>query len=142
MMPMEDRKKCAVYARMARCDDPAEMDAQVDALVKLASESGFEVSRVCSEVAPGCGTHETSPVLKGLIDEVKRGAYDAVAIRDVTRFGRCAGSQLDLVIDALALSGTAVITPFRAYSPWIEGDAMMLGHRPWRRNNLPISKVN
>lgn len=114
---MEDRRRCAVYVRMARCDDLADMEAQERMLLDVSDAHDLEVVKVYREIAPGCGGIEERPVLGDLIGEVADGAYDAVIIRDASRFTRGDNGAADLVLAAFQRSGTEVITPFAKYSP-------------------------
>ena len=98
-----------MYARMARCDDPAGMDAQVDALLELAESKGFEVSRVFREVASGFGGEDDRPVLKTLLEDVEAGRYDAVIVRDVSRLSRAGSAETARIASALARSGTSLV---------------------------------
>ena len=124
---MEDRKKCAVYARMARCDDPADMDAQVDMLLKLADSKGLEVVKVYREVAPGIGDVKDRPAFAELLEKVAGGAYDAVVVRDVSRLTRGGAVNSEAILDSFVLGKATLVTPERDYVPPSKYDAKLLG---------------
>lgn len=112
---MSDARRCAVYARMARCDDPADMDAQVSALLQLSESRGFEVVKVYRDVASGHSGIDERPALKEMLEEVSNGAYDAIAVRDISRFARGNMTTAEVVLDTLRFAGTLVITPESEY---------------------------
>ncbi|MDQ0176448.1 recombinase family protein [Bacillus chungangensis] len=88
------------YVRKSRCDEERERRTGEDALTeqkklmaKLLDDMGIPYVQKF-EVGSGVKI-ATRPVFKEVLEELKQGKYDAIAVKEISRLGR--GSMSDMV---------------------------------------------
>lgn len=123
MKHQSESRRCAVYVRMARCEYPADIDAQVRDLTDLANAKGFEVADVFREVGSGISLDvENRPVLRRFLERAAAGCYDAVLVKDVSRLARGDSPVVGTVFETLRFSGVSIVTPDCEYDLRIRQD--------------------
>lgn len=64
----------------------------------------------------------TRPVFMDVIEELKDGKYDAIAVKEISRLGRGSYSDMGVIYDLLKDKRLYVITPYRIYDCTNESD--------------------
>ena len=113
--------KVAIYLRKSRQDEEAEKRGEHETLsrhrttlFKLAKEQNLNIVEVKEEVISG-ESISYRPKMLELLDEVKRGLYDAVLVMDIDRLGRGNMQDQGLILDTFKQSKTKIITPRKVY---------------------------
>ena len=113
--------KVAIYLRKSRQDEEAEKRGEHETLsrhrttlFKLAKEQNLNLVEVKEEVISG-ESISYRPKMLELLDEVKRGLYDAVLVMDIDRLGRGNMQDQGLILDTFKQSKTKIITPRKVY---------------------------
>lgn len=113
--------KVAIYLRKSRQDEEAEKRGEHETLsrhrstlLKLAKEKNLNIIEIKEEVLSG-ESISYRPKMLELIDEVKRGLYDAVLVMDIDRLGRGNMQDQGLILDTFKQSRTKIITPRKTY---------------------------
>lgn len=113
--------KVAIYLRKSRQDEEAEKKGDHETLsrhrttlLKIAKEQNLNIIDIKEEVLSGESV-SYRPKMLDLLDEVKRGLYDAVLVMDIDRLGRGNMQDQGLILDTFKQSGTKIITPRKIY---------------------------
>ena len=113
--------KVAIYLRKSRQDEEAEKRGEHETLsrhrstlLKLAKEKNLNIIEIKEEVLSG-ESISYRPKMLELLDEVKRGLYDAVLVMDIDRLGRGNMQDQGLILDTFKQSRTKIITPRKTY---------------------------
>ena len=113
--------KVAIYLRKSRQDEEAEKRGEHETLsrhrstlFKLAKEQNLNIVEVKEELISG-ESISYRPKMLELLDEVKRGLYDAVLVMDIDRLGRGNMQDQGLILDTFKQSKTKIITPRKVY---------------------------
>lgn len=113
--------KVAIYLRKSRQDEEAEKRGEHETLsrhrttlFKLAKEKNLNIVEVKEELLSG-ESISYRPKMLELLDEVKRGLYDAVLVMDIDRLGRGNMQDQGLILDTFKQSKTKIITPRKVY---------------------------
>ena len=111
----------AIYLRKSRQDEEAEKRGEHETLsrhrstlFKLAKEQNLNIVEVKEELISG-ESISYRPKMLELLDEVKRGLYDAVLVMDIDRLGRGNMQDQGLILDTFKQSKTKIITPRKVY---------------------------
>src|SRR5690606_21771222 len=113
--------RVAMYLRKSRADLDAEARGEGETLEKhrkilddLAKEKGYNVVKIYEEIASGENITRRPEMIK-LLDNVKRGLYDAVLVVDIDRLGRGNMQDQGVILDTFKSSKTKIITPRKVY---------------------------
>lgn len=113
--------RVAMYLRKSRADLDAEARGEGETLEKhrkiledLAKEKGYNVVKIYKEIASGESIAHRPEMIK-LLDNVKRGLYDAVLVVDIDRLGRGNMQDQGVILDTFKSSKTKIITPRKVY---------------------------
>ena len=113
--------KVAIYLRKSRQDEEAEKRGEHETLsrhrstlLKLAKEKNLNIIEIKEEVLSG-ESISYRPKMLELLDEVKKGLYDAVLVMDIDRLGRGNMQDQGLILDTFKQSRTKIITPRKIY---------------------------
>lgn len=113
--------KVAIYLRKSRQDEEAEKRGEHETLsrhrstlLKLAKEKNLNIIEIKEEVLSG-ESISYRPKMLELLDEVKKGLYDAVLVMDIDRLGRGNMQDQGLILDTFKQSRTKIITPRKTY---------------------------
>lgn len=64
----------------------------------------------------------TRPVFQEIINELKNGIYDAIAVKEISRLGRGSMSDMGVIYDLVIEHRIYIITPYKIYDPKNESD--------------------
>ena len=84
--------KVAVYARISTQDQSS--DNQKDQILRYCRVRGYEIYNIYKDVCSG--KNESRPSFDNLIDDMRRGSFDAIAVYKLDRIGRSLQHLLQL----------------------------------------------
>lgn len=62
------------------------------------------------------------PVFQGILEELKMGKYDAIAVKEISRLGRGSYSDMGIIYELIIDKRILIITPHRIYDPTNQTD--------------------
>lgn len=65
---------------------------------------------------------DTRPVFKEIIEDLKAGKYDAIAVKEISRLGRGSYTDMGVIYDLVAKRRIYIITPWKIYDPMNNAD--------------------
>jgi len=68
----------------------------------------------------------TRPVFQGVLTELRSGAFDAVAVKELSRLGRGSYADMGEIYDLLRTRRIWIVTPWRVYDPQNVSDARQI----------------
>ena len=111
-----------IYLRKSRADIESEKEGQFETLsrhkttlLNLANEKKLNIINIKEELVSGESV-SNRPKMIELLDEVKKGFYDAVLVMDIDRLGRGNMQDQALILDTFKISKTKIITPRKTYN--------------------------
>jgi DNA invertase Pin-like site-specific DNA recombinase len=118
-----------VYLRKSRKDRDIELQTGIfdtlqrhrDALLSLASSSGYTIAGIFEEVVSG-DTIAERPEMQRLLSAVETGEYAGVLVMEVPRLARGNTRDQGTVAETFKYSNTKIITPDKIYDPSDEAD--------------------
>ncbi|GIN23143.1 recombinase family protein [Siminovitchia fordii] len=121
-----DIKNIINYVRKSRRDEEREKRTGEDTLTeqkklmqKVLDDLGIPYKQ---EFEVGSGDQiSTRPVFSRILEELKAGKYDAIAVKEISRLGRGSMSDMGIIYDIITgrVTGKSIyiITPYRIYDP-------------------------
>lgn len=106
-------KIIAIYLRKSRGDKDVDLEKHQEALIRYAKQLG--VQYVIYKEIGSSDSIEHRPVFKGLLEEVREGAYDAVLVMKTDRLSRGDWADVATYRQAFKSSNTLVLTPHKVY---------------------------
>ncbi|WP_180953464.1 recombinase family protein [Bacillus sp. T33-2] len=64
----------------------------------------------------------TRPVFQEVLEELKLGKYDAVAVKEISRLGRGSYSDMGQIYDLITTKRIFIVTPYKIYDPTNDSD--------------------
>lgn len=109
----------ALYLRKSRADETDErvgdtLRRHKETLLAFAAERGLTIAEIYEEVVSGDSLYARPQMLR-LLENVEKGAYDAVLCMDLDRLGRGGMSDQGIILETFKNSGTRIITPRKTY---------------------------
>lgn len=115
------------YLRRSRQDAERERRTGEDTLAsqkKLMTNvlNGYGVPYIQKEEIGSGDKIATRPVFVQIIEELKEGKYDAIAVKEISRLGRGSYSDMGIIYDLLKDKRLYIITPYKIYDCANESD--------------------
>ena len=111
----------AIYLRKSRADEEAEklgdmetLSRHKSTLLQIARDKDLSISNIKEEIVSG-ESIDHRPKMLELLNEVKKGLYDAVLVMDIDRLGRGNMQDQGMILDTFKQSKTKIITPRKIY---------------------------
>lgn len=60
---------------------------------------------------------ETRPIFKEVLKDIKKGKFDAIAVKEISRLSRGNYTDAGIIYDLIADKGIVIITPYKIYNP-------------------------
>ena len=129
--PQQNIYKIINYLRRSRQDIEKEkrtgedtLSTQQKIMTKVLDDIGIPYDQV-SEIGSG-DKIETRPVFKQLLEDLKIGKYNGVAIRELSRLGRGNYSDMGIIYDLVVSKNIYIITPYKIYDPSNSSDVRQI----------------
>ena len=129
--PQQNIYKIINYLRRSRQDIEKEkrtgedtLSTQQKIMTKVLDDIGIPYDQV-SEIGSG-DKIETRPVFKQLLEDLKIGKYNGVAIRELSRLGRGNYSDMGVIYDLVVTKNIYIITPYKIYDPSNSSDVRQI----------------
>lgn len=123
-MEKRDIKYVAIYLRKSRGDQESDLEKHRQVLTEICKSNNLKYIEY-REIESG-ESIEGRSVFRLLLNEVKRGLYDAVCVMDLDRLGRGDEEDQARIKKTLAKSDTLVITPHIIYDLNNDTDSFMV----------------
>lgn len=124
-------RKIINYLRRSRQDMEREnrtgedtLTAQKNIMDRVLQEYGVPFDQVC-EIGSG-DRIETRPVFQQVLDDLRNGVYDAVAVKELSRLGRGDYEDLGAIYKLLEQKRIYIITPYKVFDPTNPSDARQI----------------
>jgi len=111
----------AIYLRKSRADLEAEKNGEFETLDKhkstlmdLAKNMELNILEIKEELISGESV-ANRPKMMDLLNEIKKGSYDAVLVMDIDRLGRGDMKDQGVILETFKNSNTKIITPRKIY---------------------------
>ena len=119
------------YLRRSRQDVEREKRTGEDTLTEQKNLmdrvlSALEIPYVQREEIGSGDKISTRPVFQDVIEEIKQGKYDAIAVKEISRLGRGSYTDMGLIYDLLREKRVYIITPYKTYDPNNPTDARQI----------------
>ena len=119
------------YVRRSRQDEEMEkrtgedtLKAQIDLMDRVLIPLGIPY-----DIKPEIGSGDkisTRPIFQSVIEDLKAGKYQAIAVKEISRMGRGSYTDMGLIYDLLRESRIYIITPYKVYDPNNPADARQI----------------
>ncbi|MDR2074197.1 MAG: recombinase family protein [Oscillospiraceae bacterium] len=101
-------KKVILYCRIASSNQAEkELDIQEQGLRNYAEAHNYEVVEVIKEIESGANLNR--PGINKILEMANRHTVDMIIAKNISRYGRCAVSELNSFIEKLTTKGVEVI---------------------------------
>jgi len=115
-------KNAINYLRKSRQDEEREKKTGEDVLheQKVLMDRVLEGYGVPYDQKPEIGSGDkisTRPVFQGIIEDLRAGKYDAIAVKEISRMGRGSYTDMGIIYDLLVEKRIFIITPWKIYDP-------------------------
>ncbi len=124
--------KDVIYLRKSREDIELEAKGQNETLarhrkelINLAERQGLNVVKIYEEIVSGDSIEER-PQVQLLLSEVMKGKYDNILVMELQRIARGNTKDQGIVLEALEMSKTKIVTPTKTYDPNNDADMEMI----------------
>ncbi len=110
------------YLRKSRQDEERERKTGEDTLheQKQLMDRVLEAYGVPYDQKPEIGSGDkisSRPVFQSIIEDLRAGKYDAIAVKEISRMGRGSYTDMGIIYDLLVDKRIFIITPWKIYDP-------------------------
>lgn len=109
-------RKSRVDAELESLGDGNTLERHKTILLNFCKKSNIEISHIYREIVSG-ESIESRPEMQKLLKDVETGKWDGIVVTDIDRLARGDTVDQGIIIRALKLRNTKIITPHKTYDP-------------------------